>query len=44
MWSVGGIAPLTPCTAANVEAKAAIPYTADYYFYSGADIIPAAAQ
>jgi len=42
LHTVGGIAPTTACTAANANATAAIPYTADYYFYSGADIIPPA--
>lgn len=41
--TVGGTAPAnSSCTAANVNATAAIPYTANYYFYSGTDIIPAA--
>lgn len=40
--TVGGTAPTTACSAANVNGTAAIPYTADYYFYSGADIIPPA--
>lgn len=38
--TVGGIAPTTACNAGNVNATAAVPYTANYYFYSGADIIP----
>ncbi len=40
--TVGGIAPTTACSVTNVNGTAAIPYTASYYFYSGADIIPPA--
>jgi hypothetical protein len=29
----GGIAPIEPCTAANVGQVAAVPYTASYFFY-----------
>ena len=43
LHTIGGTAPTTACTAGNVNGIAAIPYTADYYFYSGADIIPPAA-
>ena len=31
--TVGGIAPKEPCTAANVDVVARVPYTATYYFY-----------
>ena len=40
--TVGGIAPITGCTLATVGTTVAVPYTANYYFYSGADIIPPA--
>ena len=31
----GGVAPSTPCAAANVDAKQAVKYQADYIFYKG---------
>jgi hypothetical protein len=31
--TTGGVAPSTGCDAAHVGATAAVPYTADYYFY-----------
>jgi hypothetical protein len=33
MNTVGGLAPSTPCTAANAGAIVAVAYTADYFFY-----------
>jgi hypothetical protein len=38
--TVGGIAPATGCDLAHVNETVAVPYTANYYFYSGADTIP----
>jgi len=32
--TAGGVAPSTPCDAADVGTKAFIPYTADYFFYT----------
>jgi hypothetical protein len=40
--TVGGSAPSTGCDAGHVNATVAVPYTATYYFYSGADTIPPA--
>jgi hypothetical protein len=40
LHTVAGIAPATGCDAVHLNAMVAVPYTADYYFYSGADIIP----
>ena len=40
--TVGGVAPATGCAVATVGATVAVPYTANYYFYSGANSIPAA--
>ncbi|MEO6598901.1 MAG: DUF3455 domain-containing protein [Polyangiaceae bacterium] len=39
--TTGGAVPTGTCTSANVGAVVAAPYTATYYFYSGANIIPA---
>jgi hypothetical protein len=33
--TTGGIAPTAACAAANANADNAVPYTADYYFYTG---------
>jgi hypothetical protein len=33
--TTGGIAPTAACTTANVNAEESVPYTADYYFYTG---------
>ena len=42
--TVGGIAPPpTACTAGNVGAMVPVHYTANYYFYSGANSVPATA-
>jgi hypothetical protein len=38
--TVGGVAPADGCALATVSTTVAVPYTANYYFYSGADIIP----
>jgi len=38
--TVAGIAPSTGCDAAHVNGTVAVPYTAEYYFYSGSNIIP----
>lgn len=38
--TVGGVAPATGCTALTVATTVDVPYTANYYFYSGANIIP----
>lgn len=38
--TVGGVAPATGCDTDHVGGTVAVPYTAEYYFYSGADIIP----
>jgi FtsP/CotA-like multicopper oxidase with cupredoxin domain len=32
--TVGGIAPSTPCTAAQAQAVTRVPYTGEYYFYA----------
>jgi Protein of unknown function (DUF3455) len=40
--TVGGIAPITGCDAAHANGTVAVPYTANYYFYSGASTIPPA--
>ena len=40
--TVGGIAPSAGCDADHVNGTVAVPYTATYYFYSGADTIPPA--
>ena len=34
--TVGGIAPIEPCSAANAKQVARVPYTATYYFYRSA--------
>jgi Protein of unknown function (DUF3455) len=31
--TIAGVAPTEPCSAANVGAKARVPYTADYYYF-----------
>jgi hypothetical protein len=38
--TVGGIAPSAGCDAAHVNGTVAVPYTANYYFYSGSSTIP----
>ena len=36
--TTGGLAPATGCDAEHIGAQAAIPYTADYYFYKAANL------
>jgi hypothetical protein len=38
--TVGGVAPASGCDSTTVNSTVAVPYTATYYFYSGANIIP----
>jgi len=37
LQTVGGVAPAEPCSAANAEQVAEVPYTATYYFYRPAE-------
>jgi hypothetical protein len=37
LQTVGGVVPAEPCTAANANQEAAVPYTATYYFYRSAE-------
>jgi hypothetical protein len=39
----GGVAPATGCNAATVGTDQAVPYSANYYFYTGGDSPDAAA-